>query len=61
MNNEKKRSNLLDIDENAFQNLRMTAEEKQILLDKLERESLYQLLFYHLNLIERYLIISFFK
>ena len=41
MDNEKERSNLFDIDENAFQNLRMTAEEKQILLDKLERESLY--------------------
>ncbi|RIA91263.1 hypothetical protein C1645_737255 [Glomus cerebriforme] len=29
---------LLDINESAFQNLRMTAEEKQFLLDKLERE-----------------------
>ena len=41
MNNEKERSDLFDIDESAFHNLRMTAEEKQILLDKLERESLY--------------------
>ena len=49
MDNEQEQSNLLEINESAFQNLRMTAEEKQILLDKLERESLYLLLFYHLN------------
>ena len=41
MDNENERSNLFDIDENAFQNLRMTAEEKQIIWDELEKESSY--------------------
>ncbi len=45
--NSSERSKLLDIDENAFRNLRITAKEKQVLLDKLENESLFRFIIVH--------------